>query len=211
MKIVVTGAAGFIGKRLVEYLLKKGTLKDSKRKEQNIDNLILFDIQEPKGLPDDKRLKIVIGDISDKSLIESFMTEDIKGVFHLSSIVSSDAEDNFDLGIRVNIDETRNILEACRKTAKIPRVVFASSVAVYGGNLPDVINDNLILTPQTSYGTQKAICELLVNDYRRKTFIDGCSLRLPTIIVRPIPNKAASTFISSIIRELLKHQMLYVQ
>ena len=106
-------------------------------------------------------------------------------VFHLAAIVSANAEADFDLGMAVNLDGTRHILEACRRLGTAPRVVFASSVAVYGGNMPETGYDDLFLNPQTSYGAQKAASELLVNDYSRKGFVDGRALRLPTIVVRP--------------------------
>jgi nucleoside-diphosphate-sugar epimerase len=119
-------------------------------------------------------------------------------------VVSGEAEADTDLGYRVNLDGARAVLEACRALGSCPRVIFASSLAVYGGALPPAVGDDMPLTPQTSYGTQKAIGELLVNDYSRKGFVDGRALRLPTVVVRPgRPNRAASTFASSIIREPL--------
>jgi nucleoside-diphosphate-sugar epimerase len=125
-------------------------------------------------------------------------------VFHLAAVVSGQAEADTDLGYRVNLDGTRAVLDACRALGTCPRVVFASSLAVYGGELPPMVGDATPLTPQTSYGTQKAIGELLVNDYSRKGFVDGRAVRLPTVVVRPgLPNRAASTFASSIIREPL--------
>jgi nucleoside-diphosphate-sugar epimerase len=125
-------------------------------------------------------------------------------VFHLAAVASGEAEADTDLGYRVNLDGTRAVLDACRALGTCPRVVFASSLAVYGGNLPPAVGDDTPLTPQTFYGTQKAIGELLVNDYSRKGFVDGRALRLPTVVVRPgRPNRAASTFASSIIREPL--------
>jgi nucleoside-diphosphate-sugar epimerase len=125
-------------------------------------------------------------------------------VFHLAAIVSGEAEADPDLGYRVNLEGTRAVLEACRALGSCPRLVFASSLAVYGGKLPAAVGDDTLLTPQTSYGTQKAIGELLVNDYSRKGFVDGRAVRLPTVVVRPgRPNRAASTFASSIIREPL--------
>jgi nucleoside-diphosphate-sugar epimerase len=125
-------------------------------------------------------------------------------VFHLAAVVSGQAEADTDLGYRVNLDGTQAVLDACRALGTCPRVVFASSLAVYGGELPPAVGDGTPLTPQTSYGTQKAIGELLVNDYSRKGFVDGRAIRLPTVVVRPgLPNRAASTFASSIIREPL--------
>ena len=125
-------------------------------------------------------------------------------MFHLAAVVSGQAEADFDIGMRVNVDATRNLLERCRACAAPPKFVFASSLAVFGGTLPDPVPDDAPLTPQSSYGTQKAIGELLVSDMSRKGYIDGRSLRLPTIVVRPgKPNKAASSFASGIIREPL--------
>ena len=125
-------------------------------------------------------------------------------IFHLAAVVSGEAEADTDLGYRVNLDGTRAVLDACRALGTCPRVVFASSLAVYGGVLPPTVGDDTPLTPQTSYGTQKAIGELLVNDYSRKGLVNGRALRLPTVVVRPgRPNRAASTFASSMIREPL--------
>ena len=125
-------------------------------------------------------------------------------VFHLAAVVSGQAEADTDLGYRVNLDGTRAVLDACRALGTCPRVVFASSLAIYGGELPQAVGDDTPLTPHTSYGTQKAIGELLVNDYSRKGFVDGRAVRLPTVVVRPgRPNRAASTFASSMIREPL--------
>ena len=156
-------------------------------------------------MPDDPRLATVAGDITDaRRGARRDQATAPAGVFHLAAIVSANAEEDFDLGLRVNLDGTRHVLEACRALPQPARLVFASSVAVYGGDMPEVLDDGTILTPQTSYGAQKAIGELLLNDYSRKGFVDGRALRLPTIVVRPgKPNKAASTFASSIIREPL--------
>jgi len=125
-------------------------------------------------------------------------------VFHLAAIVSGMAEADFDLGMRINVDATRTLLELCRAAGNRPRIVFTSSVAVFGGDLPSVLNDTTALNPQTSYGIEKAIGEFLIADYTRRGFVDGRSLRLPTITVRPgRPNAAASSFASGIIREPL--------
>ena len=137
-------------------------------------------------------------------MIERAVTADTDSVFHLAAVVSGQAEADFDIGMRVNLDATRLLLERCRRLAAPPKFVFASSLAVFGGPLPDPVPDDAPLTPQASYGTQKAIGELLVYDMTRKGFIDGRSLRLPTVTVRPgKPNKAASSFASGIIREPL--------
>src|SRR5207302_735738 len=138
-------------------------------------------------LPEDKRLTIVTGDIADRETIARLITRDTDAVFHLAAIVSGQAEADTDLGYRVNLDGTRAVLDACRALGTTPMLVFASSLAVYGGVLPPAVGDDTALTPQTSYGAQKAIGELLVNDYSRKGFVDGRALRLPTVVVRRGP------------------------
>jgi nucleoside-diphosphate-sugar epimerase len=203
MHVAITGGAGFIGKKLAKALLEPGALATGSGR-QAIEKLTLFDVVEAEGVADDPRLATVAGDITDLAEVHGVIRDNVDGVFHLAAIVSANAEEDFDLGVRVNLEGTRNVLEACRALPQPARLVFASSVAVYGGDMPEVLDDGTILTPQTSYGTQKAIGELLLNDYSRKGFVDGRALRLPTIVVRPgKPNKAASTFASSIIREPL--------
>jgi nucleoside-diphosphate-sugar epimerase len=204
MRIVITGGAGFIGKKLARALLSRGTLMDGAGTVQALREITLFDVVETDGLPDDPRLRIVAGDITDPTAVSRLIGPGTGGVFHLAAIVSANAEEDFDLGYRVNLDGTRHVLEACRALPEPVKLVFASSVAVYGGEMPEVLDDTTILTPQTSYGGQKAAGELLLNDYSRKGFVDGRALRLPTIVVRPgKPNRAASTFASSILREPL--------
>lgn len=204
MRVVITGGAGFIGKKLALALLARGTLIGRDGTVQTLREITLFDVAEPEGLPSDPRVDIRTGDITDPAQVKDLIGDDADGIFHLAAIVSGNAEQDLDLGYRVNLDGTRHVLEACRALPSPARLVFASSLAVYGGDMPDVLHDDMILMPQTSYGTQKAIGELLVNDYSRKGFVDGRALRLPTIVVRPgRPNLAASTFASSIIREPL--------
>jgi D-erythronate 2-dehydrogenase len=195
MRIVITGGCGFLGRRLALLLLE----------QDRVDQLVLFD-NAPSALPlpDDKRLGVVTGDIADRATVAKLIAPGTDAVFHLAAIVSGQAEADTDLGYRVNLDGTRAVLDACRALGSKPRMVFASSLAVYGGALPPAVGDDTALTPQSSYGTQKAIGELLVNDYSRKGFVDGRALRLPTVVVRPgLPNRAASTFASSMIREPL--------
>ena len=199
MHVLITGGVGFIGKKLAARLSRDG-LVDGRR----IERITLVDVVETPSPVDDPRIAVDVLDITDRNAVDAMVAGGVDIVFHLAAIVSANAEADMDLGYRVNLDGTRNLLEALRALGSHPRVVFASSVAVYGGDMPEVIRDDTHLTPQTSYGGQKAASELLVADYTRKGLIDGRSLRLPTIVVRPgKPNKAASTFASSILREPL--------
>ncbi|HMD64012.1 MAG TPA: D-erythronate dehydrogenase [Stellaceae bacterium] len=195
MRIVITGGCGFLGRRVALQLLGRA----------DVDELVLFD-NAPSALPlpEDKRLRFATGDIADREAVRRVISAGTHSVFHLAAVVSGQAEADTDLGYRVNLDGTRAVLDACRALGTCPRVVFASSLAVYGGALPPTVGDDTPLAPQTSYGTLKAIGELLVNDYSRKGFVDARAVRLPTVVVRPgRPNRAASTFASSMIREPL--------
>jgi nucleoside-diphosphate-sugar epimerase len=203
MKVVVTGGAGFLGVRLARKLLRRGRLNDREGRAREIDRLVLVDVTEPPSL-DDARVSRVTGDISDRQLLDTVIDASTDSVFHLAAVVSGMAEADFDLGMRINVDATRRLFDACRAHGRRPRVVFTSSVAVFGGDLPERISEATALNPQTSYGIEKAIGELLLADYTRRGFIDGRALRLPTISVRPgRPNAAASSFASGIIREPL--------
>ncbi|MGK2862032.1 MAG: D-erythronate dehydrogenase [Chitinophagaceae bacterium] len=198
MQIIITGGAGFIGQRLAHELLKSGI---------DFIELILADIIRPAHPLADTRVSCLQVDLSEEGEAAKLVTKETGIIFHLAAVVSSHAEKDFDLGWKVNLDITRQLLEACRAYNNKIRFVFASSLAVFGGNLPAVVNDATATTPRSSYGTQKAMGELLVNDYNRKKFIDGRVLRLPTICVRPgKPNQAASSFVSSIIREPLNKE-----
>ncbi len=208
MRVVITGGAGFIGRQLAEKLLELGELPSTDGKPSPIHELLLLDAVEPAPFATpDERLRSITGDIADRAAIRRAIDADTGAVFHLAAVVSAAAEADFDLGMRVNLEGTLAVLGACRALAKPARLVFTSSIAVFGGDMPPTLTDSTPLTPQTSYGAQKAMGELLVNDYSRKGFVDGRSLRLPTIVVRPgKPNKAASTFASSILREPLAGQ-----
>src|SRR3982074_111152 len=203
MQILSTGGAGFLGARLARQLLERGTLADAQGKQQPITQITLLDVVPAKGFGD-PRVRIVTGDIADEKTIDANLTEQPRSVFHLAAVVSGQAEADFELGMRINFDATRLILERARKNGNRPRVVFTSSVAVFGGDLPAKVLDTTGLAPQSSYGAQKVMGELLISDYSGKNFIDGRALRMPTVCVRPgAPNKAASSFASGIVREPL--------
>src|SRR3954447_12226089 len=175
MNVLITGGAGFLGQRLAKKLLEIGTLTARDGSRQPIDRLTLVDVTT-STLPSDPRLESIAGDISDRALLERLIAVDTTSVFHLAAVVSGQAEADFDLGMRVNFDSTRALLDVCRARGHQPRVVFASSCAVYGGELPPVVPVNAALTPQSSYGSQKAMGELLVNDYSRRRFVVGPGL-----------------------------------
>ncbi|PVZ82863.1 hypothetical protein C9426_28495 [Serratia sp. S1B] len=197
MKIIITGGAGFLGQRLAATLLREDLLPFSE--------LVLADIQQPRSPVEDPRVRCVALDLTEPQAANQLITSDCSLLFHLAAIVSSHAESDFDLGMQVNFEATRQLLEAARNNAPTMKFIFTSSLAVFGGKLPAIVTDECVVSPQSSYGTQKAMCELLVNDYARKGYVDGRVLRLPTICVRPgKPNKAASSFVSGIIREPLQ-------
>ena len=205
MKVLVLGAAGMIGARLVRRLLADGSLRG-----QAIAQLTCFDVVEPDHAHGSIAVENVAGDVADFGMCRDLVAERPDVIFHLAAIVSGQAEAEFELGYRINLDGTRHLFEAIRLAGDDyrPRVVYASSIAVFGAPYPEgPIPDDYHLTPLTSYGTQKAIGELLLNDYTRRGYLDGVGLRFPTIVVRPgKPNAAASGFFSGIIREPLAGQ-----
>jgi D-erythronate 2-dehydrogenase len=203
MRIVITGGAGFLGRRLGLRLLERGTLTDASGRLREIAEIVLLDVV-PASLSADSRLSVVVGDLADAEIVARAVTGNTDTVFHMAAVVSGQAEADFDIGMRVNLDATRRLLERCRALTTPPKFVFTSSLAVFGGPVPDPVTDDAPVTPQASYGAQKLIGEYLVYDMTRRGFIDGRSLRLPTVTVRPgKPNKAASSFASGIIREPL--------
>ncbi|MEO9136225.1 MAG: SDR family oxidoreductase [Casimicrobiaceae bacterium] len=232
MRVVITGGAGFLGSLLARAILERGELRDSRGNARPVRELVLVDVVAP-ARRDDPRVRAIQGSLDDRGVVAAAISPETDSIFHLAAVVSGQAEADFDIGMRVNVDATRNLLERCRACAVPPKFVFASSLAVFGRTLPDPMSaagpsqgancapsggsaaataasvgvpvpDDAPLTPQSSYGTQKAIGEFLVSDMSRKAFIDGRSLRLPTIVVRPgKPNRAASSFASGIIREPL--------
>ncbi len=203
MNIVITGAAGFLGKKLVKALLKKGSLLNREGQSKQISQITAFDIAPLTGISD-PRLNVVCGDISNPGELANLINENTDSVFHLAAIVSGQAEQNFELGMKINVDAARQIMERMCALPQCIRLVTTSSVAVFGGNLPEKVPDDQVWMPQSSYGTQKAMNDLLLSDYSRRGFLDGRSLRMPTIVVRPgKPNAAASSFASGIIREPL--------
>ncbi len=202
MKVIITGGGGFLGSLLCGKLLARGTLTGPSGVPEPIEEIVLFDAVFARPVTD-PRVRQITGDISQRDTVFAAIGPDaIASVFHLASMVSGECEQRFDDALTVNLDGGRNVFEAARATGGCPRVVFASSIACFGGAAMQAPNTDLTkLTPQTTYGVTKAICELLVNDYSRKGFFDGRSARLPTVIIRPgKPNAAASSWASGMFR-----------
>ena len=207
MKVVITGGLGFIGQRLANAILDRRALTGPDGREMEVDRLLLFDVAGDFSGPyaGDSRVQVVHGDMADRETVLGLVDRDDISVFHLASVVSGGGEKDFDLAMRVNLMGGLTLMEACRARASAPRFVFASSIAVFGGSaMPAKVGDHTKQVPQTTYGVTKAACELFVNDYTRKGFLDGRSARLPTVIIRPgKPNAAASSFVSGVFREPL--------
>ena len=196
MHVAVTGAAGMIGRKLVARLGEDGRLGDAE-----LERLTLMDVEAPDPPPSGESFA---GDLADPATAQRLVDGRPDVIVHLAAVVSGEAEADFDKGYRVNLDGTRTLLETIRAAEYRPRLVLASSIAVFGAPLPTPIPEDFATLPLTSYGTQKAIDELLLADYSRRGFVDGVGIRLPTICIRPgAPNKAASGFFSNILREPL--------
>jgi len=202
MKIIITGGGGFLGSQLAQKLLERGTLNG-----KPITEIVLLDAFF-RGEPTDARVRQVQGDISDRATVFNAVGTQVDVIFHLASMVSGECEERFDDALRVNLDGGRNIFEAARAAEGKPRVIFASSVACYGGlDMSQMMSDLTKQLPQTTYGMTKAMCEMLVNDHSRKGHFDGRSVRLPTVIIRPgKPNAAASSWASGMFREPLNSE-----
>lgn len=203
MRVLIIGAAGMLGRKLAAALVKAGSLNG-----RPISSLVLADVIEPDAVAFSGEVETLDADISEPGKAEALVARRPDVIFHLAAIVSGEAEANFEKGYRVNLDGTRALFEAIRKAGETesyaPKLVFTSSIVVYGEPLPEYIDDDYVVAPLTSYGAQKSICETLLADYSRRGFFDGIGIRLPTISIRPgKPNRAASGFFSSILREPL--------
>ena len=196
MKVLVTGAAGFLGRRVIDALLARADNMGP------VSHVIAADLI-PCPIAD-SRVDSRIGTIADAQFLEANVDSDVAVVCHLAAVLSGQSETEFDVGMRINVDATRALLEACRRLTRPPRFVFSSTTAVFGGPLPAIVPDDMAVRPQSSYGAAKAIAEHLVTEYSRRGFIDGVVCRVPTVAVRPgAPNSAVSSFVSGIIREPL--------
>ncbi len=197
MHILITGASGMLGQKLTHRLVQSGSLRGAKISHIDLVDVAASQIESPIC-----RTHVV--DLTESGLAAALVSPVPDVIFHLAGVVSGEAEADFDKGMRVNLDGTRSLFDALRLAHGVPRVVFTSSIAVFGAPFPDPIPDDFHLTPLTSYGTQKMVSEALLADYSRRGFFDGVGIRLPTISVRPgLPNAAASGFFSGIIREPL--------
>ncbi|BCN38755.1 hypothetical protein ALDI51_20740 [Alicycliphilus denitrificans] len=209
MNILITGGSGFLGARLARTLLAQGSLALAGAPARPIERVVLVDrVAPPADLAADARVQPLLGDLGEQLAAGALPLAEVQAVFHLAAAVSGECEADFDLGMRSNLDATRQLLEGCRRAGHAPVFVFSSSVAVFGDSpeqrLPDVIEDTTLPTPQNSYGIQKFIGEQLVADCTRKGFVQGRNVRLMTVSVRPgRPNGAASSFLSGMLREPL--------
>jgi nucleoside-diphosphate-sugar epimerase len=205
MRVIVTGGGGFLGSQLGQRLLERGQLTGPSGTRESIETIVLFDARFQRPATD-ARVQQITGDVADLEAVRSVVgTHPGTAIFHLASMVSGECEARFDDALRVNLEGGLNVFEAARAVAGRPRVVFASSVACFGGmDMTETMTDRTKHLPQTTYGMTKAICEMLINDHTRKGHFDGRSARLPTVIIRPgKPNAAASSWASGMFREPL--------
>lgn len=203
MRVLITGAAGMVGRKLIARLARDGSLAGKRITALDLHDIVPPTAPEISGVT----VRSLTGDLAAPDASAALVKDRPDFIFHLAGVVSGEAEANFDLGYRVNLDGTRALFDAVRLAGYNPRVVFTSSIAVFGAPFPDVIPDEFHPTPLTSYGAQKLMGETFLADYTRRGFFDGIGIRLPTICVRPgKPNKAASGFFSGIIREPLAGQ-----
>ena len=200
MKVLITDGGGFLGQKLAVALRANPTIAG-----KPVSGLVLADLAAPAPMDAPFPVECVATDIGDANAVNQLFTDAPDVIYHLAAVVSGAAEADFDLGMRVNLGGTMNLLEAARQAGNVPIVIFASSVAAHGGEAPDVVTDGVELNPQSSYGTQKVIGEKLLQAYSRKGFVDGRGVRLPTVTIRPgVANAAASSFMSSIFRDTMQ-------
>jgi nucleoside-diphosphate-sugar epimerase len=206
MRILITGAGGFVGRTLLKALLARPVLAFREAAEQ-ITEIVLTDISEAalRDLPGDARLAIQPGDIAEDGFRRRLFARPFDTVFHFAATLTTDAEQNFGRGLQVNVLTLIGLLEDCRAADNGPRFLYPSSIAAFGGLLPETVDDHVRQTPQTSYGTAKSIAELLMSDYSRHGFIDGRALRLPVVLIRPgSPTPSVSDKVAAIVREPLR-------
>ena len=206
MRVLILGAAGFIGSHLTSALLKRGALTNASGRAEPVTELVLADACAVERMPSsDVPVRSEVGDCTDLAFLQRLFEQEVDSVFPLAATLTTEAEVNFSLGLQVNVLAFMQLLEACRQQRRVPRLVYASSIAAFGGSLPDSVDDSIAHTPQTSYGTHKAIAELLINDYSRHGFIDGRALRLPVVLTRPgAPSPAVSDRVAALVREPLQ-------
>jgi D-erythronate 2-dehydrogenase len=205
MRVLVTGAAGFIGTHVVAALLARGELVDARGQTRAIEELVLTDTAPvaPPRASNGPRCRIISGDFRDPGFRRGLLEGGVDSVFHLAAMLTSEAERDVAGGMGLNLLAFVHFLDEIRAQERVPKLVFPSSIATFGGRLPDVVDESVAQRPQTSYGTQKVIAELLINDYARHGFVDGRSLRLPFVVIRPAPNWSVADRVAAIIREPL--------